>query len=602
MATYYAVHNGPLGSGDGSSPANGMALQTAIDTATAGDTVLVCATGTYVPLTPIDFDTNSGTSNAWIRVAGASAAGAEDGTMPTISGSALGSNTNLFQFATATGYRFYDLQRLRLTGATRHNVNLSGNQRAIRFANCRIDNAIGNGFFTENASAYVLLYGCEVDHNGADGIGQFSSGQGNVIAVGCSVHHNTGYGINLGGTLGINLEGVLVYRNGNDGCLFNGSGLNTRVNAHSCTFDHNAGDGLSVSGAISLVRTNCIFSANDGYGVNFNEINIFGIGLCNLYYNNTLGDVDLAEGVALTDVDSITGSDPKFVSVTDGAENYALQADSPAKAAGYPGALPAGGTGYLDIGALQRQESTSGGGGEGVYPSEDDVQQGVSYGPTGSDYTGNFVPPAVGDVEDGVRYGAAGIEFEGTLELPAEKDVRVGVGYGAMGTEFEGTLVVEGGSSGGGGQLPDSHALLAATEVIKNVLSGVTSDEPGGTAGKIRSVYWGQGAPSEVARPFMACQVLDASRTGSVDGKNEWTINLKVRIVFRISRSGAHDDAFRYIAQVENLIDNMSPTTGIEGGEKSMWSITLPQEPRPGNEAYVESQLTFKVQTPRGGN
>jgi hypothetical protein len=47
--------------------------------------------------------------------------------------------------------------------------------------------------------------------------------------------------------------------------------------------------------------------------------------------------------------------------------------------------------------------------------------------------------PGEGDVDDGVDYGPTGTEYEGTLVQPAEADVKLGVDYGADGTEFEGT-------------------------------------------------------------------------------------------------------------------------------------------------------------------
>lgn len=50
-----------------------------------------------------------------------------------------------------------------------------------------------------------------------------------------------------------------------------------------------------------------------------------------------------------------------------------------------------------------------------VYPVEDDVEVGVTYGPTGADFTGTVTLPAVGDVRSGTTYGADGTEFTGTL-------------------------------------------------------------------------------------------------------------------------------------------------------------------------------------------
>ena len=53
--------------------------------------------------------------------------------------------------------------------------------------------------------------------------------------------------------------------------------------------------------------------------------------------------------------------------------------------------------------------------------------------------------PSVGDVDNGVTYGPTGADYTGTLEQPAESDVLLGVQYGGGGTEFTGT------ATGGGG-------------------------------------------------------------------------------------------------------------------------------------------------------
>lgn len=84
--------------------------------------------------------------------------------------------------------------------------------------------------------------------------------------------------------------------------------------------------------------------------------------------------------------------------------------------------------------------------GSSVFPPEGDVDDGVVYGPNGTDYTGTLAQPGTGDVRDGIGYGAAGSEFTGDLTLPAEADVLLGVQYGAAGLEFTGTL-----AGGGGG-------------------------------------------------------------------------------------------------------------------------------------------------------
>jgi len=49
-----------------------------------------------------------------------------------------------------------------------------------------------------------------------------------------------------------------------------------------------------------------------------------------------------------------------------------------------------------------------------VWPIENDVRNGVDFGPTGADYNGDLVLPVIGDVKSGVSYGADGTEFTGT--------------------------------------------------------------------------------------------------------------------------------------------------------------------------------------------
>jgi hypothetical protein len=96
---------------------------------------------------------------------------------------------------------------------------------------------------------------------------------------------------------------------------------------------------------------------------------------------------------------------------------------------------------------------------DAVFPAENQVLDGVDYGPTGADFTGTVLIgagvgyPAVGNVRLSVVYGESN-EFIGTLALPTVGQVESGVGYGASGTEFTGTLV-----AGGGGGLTGDYTL-----------------------------------------------------------------------------------------------------------------------------------------------
>lgn len=88
-----------------------------------------------------------------------------------------------------------------------------------------------------------------------------------------------------------------------------------------------------------------------------------------------------------------------------------------------------------------------------TWPSVNAVTGGIEWYQDGFKYTGSLsggsaVFPPVGDVDIGVIFGPTGTDYTGTLEQPAVTDVKSGVSYGANGTEFTGTLVAGGGGTG----------------------------------------------------------------------------------------------------------------------------------------------------------
>lgn len=88
-----------------------------------------------------------------------------------------------------------------------------------------------------------------------------------------------------------------------------------------------------------------------------------------------------------------------------------------------------------------------------TWPSVNSVTGGIEWYQDGFKYTGSLsggsaVFPPVGDVDLGVIFGPTGTDYTGTSVNPAEADVRTGTTYGAGGTEFTGTLVAGGGGAG----------------------------------------------------------------------------------------------------------------------------------------------------------
>lgn len=132
----------------------------------------------------------------------------------------------------------------------------------------------------------------------------------------------------------------------------------------NCNAYNNGRDGIRIAAAMSEVR-NCLVeghTAGGAVGINAqgnSNVFLFNNGV----YNNTT-NVSNAGSNVLT-ISTVTGTGSFFVNAAGG--NFALNntagAGAAARAAGVPGVIPNGGTGYLDLGALQAQAS----GGERFY-------------------------------------------------------------------------------------------------------------------------------------------------------------------------------------------------------------------------------------------
>lgn len=135
----------------------------------------------------------------------------------------------------------------------------------------------------------------------------------------------------------------------NSGASSDGIGGAIAIN---CTTYGNGRDGFRTTS----FTINCIAESNTGIGYNVSS-NTNGAQLLNdAAYNNTGGDFSVVSttthGFA---TGSITGTASFFTNAAGGdfSLNTAAGGGALLRAAGYPGVLPIGGTGYLDIGALQ---------------------------------------------------------------------------------------------------------------------------------------------------------------------------------------------------------------------------------------------------------
>lgn len=116
-----------------------------------------------------------------------------------------------------------------------------------------------------------------------------------------------------------------------------------------------------------------------------------------------------------------------------------------------------------------------------------DVRATIAYGANSTEYTGNLMPPLETDVRNGVGYGANdGAEYTGNVVLPAITNVRATIAYGAWSTEYTGNLMppVEtdvrngiGYGAGDGAEYTGNVVLPATTDVKDTVQYGANGTE-----------------------------------------------------------------------------------------------------------------------------
>lgn len=209
---------------------------------------------------------------------------------------------------------------------------------------CEFKRFTSHGIY--NVSA-VFLFRCSLHDNGGSGIGDYG---GNCYAWACHAYNNAGHGFGKQGGRYVN---CVASNNGGHGFFIYGNGANLEL--YNCTAGGNTGYGIVADGGTCTVSTyNCISSNNGGYGIQ-NAIAIYNCA----YGNNTSGNVNGLYGAS---IGNITLSADPFVNLAGNnlALNNTAGGGASCRAAGFPGAFPGGlTTGYLDVGAVQHQDSPS---------------------------------------------------------------------------------------------------------------------------------------------------------------------------------------------------------------------------------------------------
>jgi hypothetical protein len=209
--TIHYVDPAATGANNGTSWTNAWTtLQTAADTATAGDTVY--CRGTQNISAAIDFDTNSGTyDGGYIKFIGCNASGNNDGTRFT-----LKRTSNTIDGIYANAVHFVWLENISVEDCT----GTAGINCAAAYAdywalvNVRSHNNSGIGIRINAYGRYWHLSRCKCTSNGGDGVYrplsaqfafcEFSGNTGNGVSqsainsyFNCIFRNNAGYGVDL---------------------------------------------------------------------------------------------------------------------------------------------------------------------------------------------------------------------------------------------------------------------------------------------------------------------------------------------------------------------------------------------------------------------
>lgn len=344
-ATMYVT---PAGAGTkaGNDWANAMGLaefETDFEGAAEAGDIYYLAGGTYT-LTNNLLSTRNGSQTSPISVIGVTVGTSNE--PPIASDWATGDGRPLIASGTYIfgGNDYTGLYNLRTTGTAAYLFRLDSYSL---FVNCKATNTnSGDGIYC--GGAYSRVIGCEC--SSTTGTAFDLSGSSSTLLQGCYAHDSaTGVTIAPYSTLVMCIAETCT-----TGISLASNNGNFIVN---CTID-NCTTGVSATTSYAGAFLNNIISNNTS-GASWTTEQKTNHWDYNNWYGNT-GDVS-----NVTKGNNALAVDPQFTNAAGG--DFSIGTNL--KAAGFPGAFPGGlSTGYLDVGAVQRQEAAGAAGGLLVHP------------------------------------------------------------------------------------------------------------------------------------------------------------------------------------------------------------------------------------------
>lgn len=333
-------------------------------TAVAGNTVYVKASGTITVTATVSFnkDSRSLPPYKWI---GYTSARGDNGLVSwttatnstdliSVTGTCVNVEINNFSFSNTAGTRadglkagttgfMWVVKNCVFDGFTSGIDDNSNNFQPLLVAQCEIKNCTTVGL-SNGASTYIFdsyihanVIGCRTQNPAGSG------GNNAFVMTNTIVSSNTSIGCNIAsGTVnGSYFQPVFTscvfYNNTSDGLKLNVGGSNdTGLSCKNCIFYGNGGFGINVTSANSLMM---LYFQNNAYGSNT---------------SGNLSNISSGSGDVTLSANPFTNAGSGDFSLNSTAGGGAAL-----KAVGYPGALIGGGTGFVDIGALQSQGTTT---------------------------------------------------------------------------------------------------------------------------------------------------------------------------------------------------------------------------------------------------
>jgi parallel beta helix pectate lyase-like protein len=333
-------------------------------TAIAGNTVWV-KSGTFTLTAAVTLQ-NSGTETAGpIIVHGYhTTRGDQDGTQPLLTTAT--NSTSLINPNAKLRWQFINLHMTNTAGtrASGFNCTAGGAPGYMAFTNLVMD-GFSTAFLCGNIGAAnginnSVLQNSEVKNCTGNGI---EFGGTAVFIMNNYIHGNTGSGIDTGASLGsANIIGNFVASNSSRGIKHDNDTATNMILINNTVYS-NTSDGiyspLTSASSLEFILMNNVIYGNGGFGVNITNSTTAGILINqnNAYGSNTSG---ARSGIAAGANDVTLTADP-LTSSTNAALNNTAGGGAACRAAGFAGVMTAGGTGYIDIGALQHQDAGSGG-------------------------------------------------------------------------------------------------------------------------------------------------------------------------------------------------------------------------------------------------